>query len=284
MPGEIFATPSLDELPPRLRQRDEQPELAPRSAPQTPNLAGASNTLAEMSGMLSDASNEQLGISPPSVPSRRISAARRPVGILLYLVSIGLVATAVIVLCFGVGFFLLASEAAPVLGETEMPGSAAAAALPVFPPAERPALGEAAPPQASNATRLSAPVSSIGESSAGGVTIIAPPQTGLAPEPATTSSPSAAPTSPRPSAGEIPQLPEGAMRSRTRGRGSDQLGTISRIPHSRSDTTPSAARAGVGRTRSANQDGKVDPEEGAARRENQRQYEQLQGIERAADR
>jgi hypothetical protein len=45
-----------------------------------------------------------------------------------------------------------------------------------------------------------------------------------------------------------------------------------------------AARAGAGRTRSANQNGKVDPAEGAARHENQREYEQLQGIEPAADR
>jgi hypothetical protein len=45
-----------------------------------------------------------------------------------------------------------------------------------------------------------------------------------------------------------------------------------------------AARAVAGRARSANQNGKVDPAEGAARRQNQREYEQLQGIERAADR
>ena len=85
MPGEIFPTRSLDELAQRLRQRDAKPGLAPR----TPDLAGVSNTLAEMSGMLSDARNEQLGISPPtSAPSRRIAAARPPVGILLYLVFI----------------------------------------------------------------------------------------------------------------------------------------------------------------------------------------------------
>ena len=134
MPGEIFPTRSLDELAQRLRQRDAKPGLAPR----TPDLAGVSNTLAEMSGMLSDARNEQLGISPPtSAPSRRIAAARPPVGILLYLVFIGLVAMVIIVVFFGAGFFLLAREAAPVLGETEMPGWAAVVALPVSPPAER---------------------------------------------------------------------------------------------------------------------------------------------------
>jgi hypothetical protein len=59
---------------------------------------------------------------------------------------------------------------------------------------------------------------------------------------------------------------------------------MSPIPHPPSDPTPGAAHATAGRARSANQNGKVDPDEGAARRQNQREYEQLQGIERAADR
>jgi hypothetical protein len=260
MPGEIFATPSLDELARRLRQRDEQPEVAPRSTPQTPDLGGGSNRPVEMSGVLSDTGREQLGISPPtSAPSRRVAAARPPVGILPYLVSTGLVATVIIIVCFGAGFVMLARGAAPVFGETEMPGSAAAAALPLFPPAERPALGEAAPPQESNATRLSVPVSSIGESSFRGATITAPAQTGLAPEPAATSSASAVPPSPRPSAAEIAQLPGDAMHRPTRARGSDHLGAISRIPHPRSDPTLGAAGTGAGHTQSANQNAKVDP-------------------------
>jgi hypothetical protein len=207
MPGDTLASRSLDELAQQLRQRDARPELAPRSAPWNPNTASVSNTFAEISGMLSDARSEQLGISPPtSAPSRQVAAARPAVGILLYLVFIGLVATVIIVVCFGSGFFLLAREAAPVSGEPEMRGSAVAAALPVFPRAERPATGKTAPPQDGNATRVSVPVPSIGESTAsaakgatpsGGVPpprmtagaagIIAPAQTASAPEPAATS-------------------------------------------------------------------------------------------------
>jgi hypothetical protein len=165
-----------------------------------------------------------------------------------------------------------------------MAGSAAGPALPVFPPAERPAMGETAPPQESNATRLSVPVSSIGGSSLRGATITAPAQTDSMPEPAATPSASAVPASPHLSAAESSQLPKGAMRRPTRARASDQLGTTSRIPHPRSDTTPGAAGAAAGHARSASQHRKGDSAEGAARHENQREYEQLQGIEPAADR
>jgi hypothetical protein len=135
MPGDTFATRSLDELARQLRQRDAKPELASRSAPRNPNLASVSNTLA---------------------------------GILLYLVFIGSVATVIIGVCFGVGFFLVTRAAAPVSGETKMRGSAATAALPVFPPAERPATGKMALPKEGSATRVSALVSSMGESTASG--------------------------------------------------------------------------------------------------------------------
>jgi cobalamin biosynthesis Mg chelatase CobN len=106
MPGDTLATRSLDEPARQLRQRDSKPELAPRSAPRNPNPASVSNTFAEISGVPSDARSEQLGISPPtSAPSRQVAAARPAVGILLYLVFIGLVATVIIVVCFGAGFF-----------------------------------------------------------------------------------------------------------------------------------------------------------------------------------
>ena len=100
-----------------------------------------------------------------SAPSRRTDAARSLVGILLYLVSVGFVGAAIIGICFGIGFFLLASpasdfdrnpprvygdapdsgrEAVLVARETGMPHSAALAALPGSSPAEPPAMGGSA--------------------------------------------------------------------------------------------------------------------------------------------
>ena len=46
-----------------------------------------------------------------SAPSRRTDATRPLVGISLYLVSVGFVGAAIIGICFGTGFFLLASSA-----------------------------------------------------------------------------------------------------------------------------------------------------------------------------
>jgi hypothetical protein len=200
----------------------------------------------------------------------------------------------IIVVCFGSGFFLLAREAAPVSGEPEMRGSAVAAALPVFPRAERPATGKTAPPQDGNATRVSVPVPSIGESTAsaakgatpsGGVPpprmtagaagIIAPAQTASAPEPAATSG------NPSP------------IRRGDRGYSWQRYAPpnpgISReqypdLAQPRSNAPPGAARAAAGRARSLNQDRELDPEEGAVRRENQRESDQPLAIEPAVDR
>ena len=100
-----------------------------------------------------------------SAPSRRTDAARPLVGISLYLVSVGFVGAAIIGICFGTGFFLLASpasdfdrnpprvygdapdssrEAVLVSSETGVPHSAALAALPGSSPAEPPAMGGSA--------------------------------------------------------------------------------------------------------------------------------------------
>jgi hypothetical protein len=237
-------------------------------------------------------SGEISGISPPiSVPSRRVPAARPPVGILSHLVFIGLVATLIIVVSFGGGFFLLAREAAPVSGAAETPDSAVVAALPVFPLAEPSAMGKTAPPQEGDATRVSAPVSSIGQSTAsaakgatpsgevpaprttaGWVRIVLPPHTASAPPPAATS-------------GNPAPIRRGERGySWQRDAPPDPEPTVSRSAKPRSNAPPSTVRAAAGRTRSANQNGKLDPEEGAARRENQRVYDQLLAAERAADR
>jgi hypothetical protein len=176
-----------------------------------------------MSGMFSDTGDERLvpGLVPgASLPtpasSRRNMAAGLPVGVLLDLVLVGLVAIATIGVFFGIGFFLFAQPTEEPVG--------AAAPLPVSPLAQRPAVGEAVPQQENNSARGSVPVSPDGEASAsaardatpsgevlalrstsGEATIIAPAQTASAPEPEPSSlaSPAPPPASQRLFAAEI---------------------------------------------------------------------------------
>jgi hypothetical protein len=180
-----------------------------------------------MSGMFSDTGNERLvpdlvpGASLPTpAPSRRNMAAGLPVGILLYIVCIGLVAIATVGVFFGIGFYLLAQPTEELI--------AAAAPLPVSAFAQLPAVGEAVPQQESNSARGSVPLSPDGEASAraardatpsgevlalsstsGEATIIAPTQTASAPEPEPSSPASPAPpapASPRVFAAEIAEF------------------------------------------------------------------------------
>ena len=137
-----------------------------------------------------------------STPSTRAAAQRLPVGILLYLISVGLVAAATIAVFFGTGFFLLAhhveettsrsdssdhgteikSSSSGVLQhfhnddprslvEAELPRPVAAAALAMVPFAQGPAAYLAPPLENSEAARSSLPRSPVGEApvSAAGV-------------------------------------------------------------------------------------------------------------------
>src|SRR5262249_47858568 len=98
------ASPSIDESAPKS---GAQPELAWRglSGP-----TGLPDTLGASSGMHSDVGSERLPapVARTSISRRAVSAL--PVGILLYLLSIGIVATATIGVFFGIGFFLLAQS------------------------------------------------------------------------------------------------------------------------------------------------------------------------------
>jgi hypothetical protein len=110
-----------------------------------------------------------------STPSRRTSAAARSAGILLYLVSVGLIAAAIIGIFFGTGFWLLAPPASKTIadsghgplrpngnalkaseavlklaGETETPHSAAVNLIPGSRLGQGPAAAEVAPPQQNN--------------------------------------------------------------------------------------------------------------------------------------
>ena len=153
---------------------------------------------------LLDVSSAYDGSSPSvtevSAPRLPTDAAKPLVGILLYLVAVGFVAAAIIGICFGTGFFLLASpagdldrnpprvygaapdsgrEAVLVSQETGMPHSAVPSALPGSSPAEPPAMGRSAqvsppvPPSTEPPTQI-APV--LGPAPSQSVSLAAPAQ------------------------------------------------------------------------------------------------------------
>ena len=147
MYGRIFANLSFGELAQQLRKGRAEPDRA-----------GSAKRLAP-------------GASPPT---RHTAAAGRPVGNLLYLVFVGLVASATIGVFFGIGFFLLVQPTREVIAslgthdrgiETDPLRSSA------FPsqnsdelPADRPTV--ATPPEESVAVQAAAPVSADGQASA----------------------------------------------------------------------------------------------------------------------
>ena len=123
-----------------------------------------------------------------SRPSRRNDAAERPLGILLFPVSAGLVAAAIIGVFFGTGFWLLASPASETIsdsgrdpsrlnvnalkageavlrlaGATETPHSESVNVVPGAPPGRRRAAAEAAPPQQNNSMQQLLPAPANGE-------------------------------------------------------------------------------------------------------------------------
>jgi hypothetical protein len=100
MGGEVFSSLTSSELVRRFWNEHVELVFGPRSAPR------------------STAQGRKLTLEPEvSAPSRRTDAARPPVGIPLYLVSIGFVAAAIIGVCFGVGLFLLASPATETIAD-----------------------------------------------------------------------------------------------------------------------------------------------------------------------
>src|SRR6516165_12159872 len=162
MLGQTSASPLIDELAPK---GGVQPEVASLSSSDPADLA---NTLDASSGMLSDIGGKRLLpalVARTSTPRRAAKAL--PVGILFYLLSVGIVAAATADVFFGIGFFLLAqpmesmitnanigdhasgterrlpptlSNASSTYGdiasvpiEAQIPRSAATAALPVAP-------------------------------------------------------------------------------------------------------------------------------------------------------
>jgi hypothetical protein len=103
MAGQTPMNSFIDELAPK---GSGQPELASRSSDEPSDLP---NTLRTSSGVLSDTEGKQL---LPALTARTPTPRRAPsglsVGILLYLLSVGIVATATVGVFYGIGFFFLA--------------------------------------------------------------------------------------------------------------------------------------------------------------------------------
>jgi TPR repeat protein len=98
-----------DELAPKS---GAQPNLASRNSP---DPADFPNTLDASSGVLSDIGSKPLLpvlVTRTSTPPR--AARVLPVGILLYLFSVGIVAAATVGILFGIGLFLLAQPKEPM--------------------------------------------------------------------------------------------------------------------------------------------------------------------------
>lgn len=182
---------------------------APRRASKTSGPTSLPDMLAEKSDTRPDTGDQRplpdsgLAAAPStSTPSTRAAAQRLPVGILLYFISVGLVAAATIAVFFGTGFFLLAhhveeatagsdssdhgieiksprsgvfqhfhNDDLRALVETEFPRSVTATALPIVPFAQGPTAYQAPPLENSEAARSSVPGSPVGEApmSAAGV-------------------------------------------------------------------------------------------------------------------
>src|SRR5215831_16416188 len=102
MSGQTSASPSIDEPRPKS---SAQPELALQNSADS---ARPPNTLGASSGMLSDIGRSRLLPALVEAPAPRRATRAFPVGILLYLASLGIIAIATIGVFFGLGFFLLA--------------------------------------------------------------------------------------------------------------------------------------------------------------------------------
>jgi len=182
---------------------------------------------------LTDHGRKSAAVFKVSTRRHRTDAAGPPVGILLYLASVGLIAATIIGVLFGTGFWLLPSPASVTISdsyrdplrpnsaalktsgaavldlaaEMETSHSAAANLIPGSPLGHRLAAAEAAPPQQNNVTQELSPASPNGEP---------PVETPSVPQPV--SSAAVSPADPVPSA-RPPAVAaaDGALSAGTRG-------------------------------------------------------------------
>src|SRR5712691_10362024 len=226
MRGANFATPSLDARP---RPRGAEPEFTLRSAPRSPDPTATSNP--RMLSGVEGVDGMPVTLAPRSSASRRgTTSAAPPVGNVLSLFLIGLVAIATIGVFFGAGFVLLAPPAKDTIADSStsngnppppydnppragmaVPRPTAMATLPGSPLAQPPQEAEAPPLRQSNAAESSPPVPPSNE---------VPSQAESKPEPASSSTdPTAPPTdlaSQRSFSAQDSVQPGGAKRRPTR--------------------------------------------------------------------
>jgi hypothetical protein len=168
----MFSSLSFNQLGRRFRNERAEPDFGPRNA-----------------ASLTNHGRKPVAAPEVSTASHRTDAAGPPVGILLYLASVGLIAAVITGVFFGTGFWLLASPAGEtitasgrdpsrpngaalktsgaavleVAEETETAHSAAINLIPGSPLAQRSAAAEAAPPQQNNITQELSAASPNGE-------------------------------------------------------------------------------------------------------------------------
>ena len=233
----MFSSLSLNQLARRFWNERAEPDFGPRNAASLTNHGRKPAVAAEV-----------------STPSRRTNPAARTVGILLFPVSVGLIAAAIIGICFGTGFWLLASPGSEPItasgrdpsrpngdalkasdavlrlaGATETPRSAAVNLIAGSPLGQGSAAADAVPSQQNNSVQEPAAASPNGE---------APVETASVPQPVSSAAVSPAHLMPLASPPAVTAA-ESAPSAGTRGLSARDRGaharTASRHPHPRSD-------------------------------------------------
>jgi hypothetical protein len=236
MSEQTSTSPSIDEPHPK---GSAQPGLVLQSSVDSEELP---NTLGASSGVLSDMGGKRLLPALVGAPAPHRAATTVPIGILIYLLAIGIVAAATVGVFFGAGFFLLAqptvamtannatteqgsavrhrlpqmiTKTSPVSGDVasvpiqpEIPRSAATAALPVAP-----YMPPVSPPNLTDDATASAPQDqSVADASLGSSAPEPPPPAFVPAAPAAEPAPGssatmpAAAVAPSLSAGQITEL------------------------------------------------------------------------------
>src|SRR5262249_1763947 len=126
MSGQTSASSSIDEPRPKGSAHSE-PALQSSADPAQHPI-----TLRASSAMLSDIGGSRLLPALAEAPAPRRAARALPVGILLYLASVGIIAIATTGVFFGIGFYLLARPTEAMIANDAIaePGSAVKRRLP----------------------------------------------------------------------------------------------------------------------------------------------------------
>ena len=249
----MFSSLSLNQLARRFWNERAEPDFGPRNAASLTNHGRKPAVAAEV-----------------STPSRRTNPAAPTVGILLFPVSVGLIAAAIIGIFLGTGFWLLASPASEtitassrdpsrpngaalktsgaaelkVAGATETPRSAAVNLIAGSPLGQGSAAADAVPPQQNNSMQEPSPGSPNGEP---------PVETASMPQSVSSAAVSPAYLMPLPSPPAVTAA-DGALSAGSKGPSardgrSAHARTVSRHSHPHSATLPQTSSSGQTSTR-----------------------------------